>query len=195
MMKLIDRARRGNEGGQRRNHILAVARQLFLERGYDSVGMREIAQNAGISPALIYREGWTKADLLAELVLELNEEQIAGIEAMPLPEDTSPIERVLAVLVQFFAFDIAQLQLRRLGAAYGWLWSAEQEARCAKQLKELIRPLRQIVIDAGLDPVEPRVDGLSAIYTAAFRDAVFANADAATCIERIRPTVAILLKP
>lgn len=194
-MKLIDRTTRGKDGGERRNRILAVARRLFLDRGYDDVGMRDIARAAGISPALIYREGWTKADLLAELILELNAEQIAQIQDMPLPVDGTPLERVLTILGRFYAFDIAQKHLRRLGAAYGWLWSSEQEARWISQINELLTPLRTILQAESLEPVEPRVVGIWAVYCASFRAAVFGDADFERCIENIRPTIALLVEP
>lgn len=194
-MKLIDRTTRGKDGGERRNKILAVARRLFLDRGYDDVGMRDIARAAGISPALIYREGWTKADLLAELILEMNAEQIAQIRAMPLPLDGPPIERVLALLDRFYTFDLAQKSLRRLGIAYGWLWSGEQEARWLAQIDELLTPLRDILQALSLDPVEPRVTGIWAAYCASFRAAVFADADRDACIESLRPTIALLVAP
>lgn len=195
MIKLIDRTTRGKDGGERRNHILAVARRLFLDRGYENVGMREIARTAGISPALIYREGWTKADLLAELILELNAEQIVQINSMPLPSEGTPLDRVLALLGRLYAFDIAQKHLRRLGAAYGWLWSSEQEARCVSQINELLMPLRRVLRELAIDPVEPRVDGIWAVYCASFRTAVFGDADTVACIERIRPTIALLVAP
>lgn len=195
MMKLIDQTARGKSGSERRNRILAIARRLFLDRGYDNVGMREIARAAGISPALIYREGWTKADLLAELILELNDEQIAQFRNMPLPSEGTTLDRVLAMLGRLYAFDIGQKHLRRLGAAYGWLWSGEQEARCATQKYELLMPFRELLREVGLDPVEPRVNGIWAVYCASFRQAVFGDADADACIETIRPTVSLLLAP
>jgi Transcriptional regulator len=195
MMKLIDQTARGKTGSERRNQILAIARQLFLERGYDNVGMREIARSAGISPALIYREGWTKADLLAELILELNGEQIAQFRTLPLPSEGSTLDRVLFMLGHLYSFDIGQKHLRRLGAAYGWLWSSEQETRFVSQVNELLTPFRQLLSEAGLNPVEPRVHGIWAVYSASFRQAVFDDANATTCIEAIRPTVALLLAP
>ncbi len=195
MTKLFDRSGRGKDGSERRQHILAVARQLFLERGYDNVGMREIARAAGISPALIYREGWTKADLLAELILEMNNEQVATLRALPLPAEGSVLDRVLRMLEQCYAFDISQKHLRRLGAAYGWLWSSDQEVRCLAQLQELWEPFRRILEEAALTPVEPRLVGIWAAYIMAFREAVFADASPATCLSHIRPTIELLLMP
>jgi AcrR family transcriptional regulator len=48
---------------ENRDRILAAARSLFAERGLD-VGMREIAREAGVGPATLYRRFPTKQDLI-----------------------------------------------------------------------------------------------------------------------------------
>lgn len=54
--------------GQRRQEILAVARRLFAERGYDATTTREVAAAAGVSDALIYRHFASKDALLRALI-------------------------------------------------------------------------------------------------------------------------------
>ena len=58
--------RRG--GSSTREEILAAARQLFLERGYQAATMRAIAAEAGVDAALIVHFFGDKATLLAEAI-------------------------------------------------------------------------------------------------------------------------------
>jgi AcrR family transcriptional regulator len=52
----------------RRSHILAVARQLIVERGYDGVTMRDLAAVAGVSVPTLYNLCGGKDDLLRQAV-------------------------------------------------------------------------------------------------------------------------------
>lgn len=51
-----------------RNKILEIATMLFVERGYEDVGMREIAAKAGVTAAMINRYFGTKEALFVELI-------------------------------------------------------------------------------------------------------------------------------
>ena len=44
-----------------RSQVIAAARQLFMARGYDAVGMREIAQAVGKQPVQVYRLALSKS--------------------------------------------------------------------------------------------------------------------------------------
>jgi AcrR family transcriptional regulator len=46
-----------------RDAVLAAARRLFAERGYQHVTVRQIAAEAGVSPALVMKLGGSKRDL------------------------------------------------------------------------------------------------------------------------------------
>lgn len=51
-----------------RDDILAAARVLFGERGYDNASIRAIAGEAGVDPALVHHFFGTKADLFAAAI-------------------------------------------------------------------------------------------------------------------------------
>jgi AcrR family transcriptional regulator len=56
-------ARRRLQPAERRSHLLEVAAQLFAARPYDDVLMEDVAAQAGISRALLYRHFASKRDL------------------------------------------------------------------------------------------------------------------------------------
>jgi len=192
-MSFLKHRGRSRDPGERRRVILESARQLFIAKGYEQLGMRQIAEAAQISPALIYKEGWTKPDLLAELIFELNEAQIEAIQSMTLPGREPLTDWVLQVMQYMYDLDITHRELRKLGAAYGWLWSQEQDKRCLKQIKDLTAPLRQLLIEAEIDSPEARISGLWYAYWTGFRATAIYNQDSAGCIALIRPVVEILL--
>ncbi|MFO0121433.1 MAG: TetR/AcrR family transcriptional regulator, partial [Inhella sp.] len=59
--------------------VLQAARMLFIEHGYEAVGMRDIAGAVGKQPLQLYRLKLSKADILAEVIIALNQEQIAQL--------------------------------------------------------------------------------------------------------------------
>ena len=50
----------------RLKQVVDIAHALFASRGYEQVGIREIAEAAGLNPMQVYRLGLDKQDLLAE---------------------------------------------------------------------------------------------------------------------------------
>jgi TetR/AcrR family transcriptional regulator, repressor for neighboring sulfatase len=70
---------RGPRGGRAavEERVLGAARELFAEKGYAAVSVREIAAQAGVSHALVYRYLGSKLDVLAA-VLQRNQEWIVA---------------------------------------------------------------------------------------------------------------------
>jgi len=64
-----------------KSEVLSAARTLFMSNGYENVGMRDVAKAVGRQPTQVYRLKLSKSDILAELILELNAQQI---ERLPL---------------------------------------------------------------------------------------------------------------
>jgi AcrR family transcriptional regulator len=60
--------RPGAAGSQTREAILAAAKRLFAERGFEDASMRAIAAEAGVDAALITHFFGSKANLLAESI-------------------------------------------------------------------------------------------------------------------------------
>lgn len=62
----VDRAGRA---GQRRRHLLEVARALFVEQGFHGTGVAQIAAASGVKVGQIYRDFAGKEDIIAAIVL------------------------------------------------------------------------------------------------------------------------------
>ncbi|HLA84855.1 MAG TPA: helix-turn-helix domain-containing protein [Thermoguttaceae bacterium] len=84
-------------GAERREAIIAVARQLFVEKGFHRTTTRELADQAGISEALLFKHFASKEDLYRAIQISFFEregqsvaEQIEALE----PSTTSLVSAV-----------------------------------------------------------------------------------------------------
>lgn len=166
-----------------------------MQRGYDAVAMREIAEAVGKFPVQVYRLNLSKADILAEVIIELNDEQLARIpELSARCAQTSRENRIYAYLRELYVMDIECLPIRSVGAAYGWMWSREYEKRVTEQVRGLVEPVIQWLQEAELDGIPSRVMGIWSLYYVGYRRAVIHGGSADDCIETIRPSLAYFLK-
>lgn len=178
-----------------KEHVVNAARQLFLTKGYDAVGMREIAEAVSRQPVQVYRLGLSKSDILAELILELNQEQIASIpELLDQVVGTSACQRIYSYLERLYELDISYLPIRSVGAAHGWMWSQEHERRVFEQVRELVKPVADWMREAGLENIEARIVALWSLYYVGFRQAVVGGGSAQDCLASIQPSLRLLLE-
>ncbi|WP_203855701.1 TetR/AcrR family transcriptional regulator [Plantactinospora mayteni] len=78
---MVDSAHRTSRADQRRQteaRILAVARQVFSEYGYDRATIRAIASKAKVNPGLVIHYYGSKERLFAEATRTTPDEPIAG---------------------------------------------------------------------------------------------------------------------
>ncbi|MFF7989215.1 TetR/AcrR family transcriptional regulator [Kitasatospora xanthocidica] len=69
--------RRRLSPAERRAQLLAVGARLFAARPYEEVLMEEVAEQAGVSRALLYRHFASKHDLFAEVYRQAADELLA----------------------------------------------------------------------------------------------------------------------
>ena len=180
---------------QLRADVLSAARALFQEKGYEAVGMREIARAVGRQPTQLYRLDISKADILADIIIELNAEQI---EALPLllsaVRGRNALERTCGYLIGLYASDIAYLPLRSIGAAHGWAWSARHEEAVLAQVWKLLEPVIGWLRDDGYEDLQARCYGVWSLYYVGYRGAVMRGHSATECLDEIRPSLALLFQ-
>ena len=175
--------------------VLAAAKELFLARGYDDVGMRDIARRVGRQPVQIYRLNLSKSDILAELIIELNAEEIGQLPTLLAKiGDENLLGRVCAYFLELYRLDIQFMPIRSVGAAFGWMWSERYEQQIVGQVLQLLQPVAEWMIESGLEGIEARGYGLWSVYYVGFRRAVIHGGSAEECIAEIRPTLEVLLR-
>lgn len=88
---------------QRREQVMAVARGVFVERGYHSAGMDEIAVAAGVSKPVLYQHFPSKLELYLALLDRGIEELLRAADAA-LASTSDNKERVRATMRAYFSF-------------------------------------------------------------------------------------------
>jgi AcrR family transcriptional regulator len=98
--------RREREKKGIREEILAAARALFVQEGYENVSIRKIAERIEYSPGTIYLYFQDKADILAQI----SEETFSRLEQklVAINRDTAvePLERVRLGLRAYIRFGL-----------------------------------------------------------------------------------------
>ena len=173
-----------------RTDVINVARQLFMSKGYENVGMRDIAQVLGQQPTQVYRLNLCKADILAELILELNETQIAKLPTLMTEiKGDSVLEKVSSYVELLYEFDIEHLPLRKVAATHGWNWSLSYEEKHYKQVRKFLEPIEMWMTENGLSNVRARSLGVFSLYYVGYREAVIRQASASECLKMIRTSL------
>ncbi len=108
---------------QTRAKVLAAARRLFSEQGYEGATIRDIAAEAGMSTGAVFANFTDKSDLFREIM-------IADIEALndsmreAADRARTVDEALLKIFAAGYAFYKSQLPMAR--AAFGISWSPDQ---------------------------------------------------------------------
>jgi AcrR family transcriptional regulator len=104
--------RRERERQDLRTKILDAARELFAERGYESVTMRELAKKIEYSPTVLYGHFADKDTLLRELCqLDFSNFAERFVELLKVED---PLERLCRAGFVYFEFAVAHPQQYRL---------------------------------------------------------------------------------
>ncbi|MGH3934307.1 MAG: TetR/AcrR family transcriptional regulator [Pseudonocardiaceae bacterium] len=82
---------------QTREHVLAVAHELFYWHGVRAVGVDRLAAEAGIAPTTLYRLFASKDDLVAAYVERADRRYRVWFTAAIEADGRSPRERILAL--------------------------------------------------------------------------------------------------
>lgn len=88
---------------QRREQVMAVARAVFVERGYHAAGMDEIADAAGVSKPVLYQHFPSKLELYLAL-LDRGIDDLLHSADDALRSTTDNKERVQATMLAYFTF-------------------------------------------------------------------------------------------
>jgi len=104
---------------QTRQRVLAAARRLFSEQGYEGATIRDIASAAGMSTGAVFANFSDKADLFREIMIvdmgRLGERMREAAEPGGDPEEV-----LVRIFTAGYAFYQGQLPLARAAFSVGW---------------------------------------------------------------------------
>lgn len=201
--KRYRRSERQTAKGQRREEtrskLIAAAKRLFSEHGYDHVSVTEIAREAGVTHSMINVYFGGKAGLLYQIVRENNAPQYD--ESLAISKGKTPaLLRLSNMLRLWIEKDTSDPRLLAIMQSYSWVWPSETEQENAAdraRFKALIEDLLQQAQEVG--EVEKKIDpqlasqAIFAIYTWGLRGAVFQNQSTDVCHKHILDQVSQLL--
>jgi AcrR family transcriptional regulator len=113
----------GGKGVAMREAILAAACRAIVERGVDSVRMRDIAAAAGVSPTLPHYYFNTRSELLREAFVRA-EEAMVGLE-LEVAGERPPRERLQRLLLVYFDADLRVYEI--------WMLAREMTTRAIRE--------------------------------------------------------------
>jgi AcrR family transcriptional regulator len=108
-----------------RNALIAAARRLFTEKGYDRVAAEEIVREAGVTRGALYHHFGGKAELLEAVYERLEAESTERVARVVLGSELeSPVEAMKAG-IEAFLDECAEPELQRIAlhdapAVLGW---------------------------------------------------------------------------
>ncbi|MFI4966051.1 MAG: TetR/AcrR family transcriptional regulator [Caulobacterales bacterium] len=184
---------------QTRTKVLAAARRLFSEQGYEGATIRDIAAAAGMSTGAVFANFTDKSDLFREIMLT---DMAALVEAMR--EAGNAGDRVEDSLLRMFAagyrFYQTQLPLARAAFSVGWSPQDGPALRNAPPVQMLLGLISD-QLRRGIEAGELAQDKELALRTQMLFDAYLANYDQAifqgwtleALQDRARDQIAILL--
>ena len=184
---------------QTRAKVLAAARRLFSEQGYEGATIRDIAAAAGMSTGAVFANFADKSDLFREIMIS---DMGALAEAMSKAADdaSSADDALLRMFMAGYGFYQTQLPLARAAFSVGWSpqdGPALRSASPVQALHELL--LDQLTRAAGRGEIaadadlELRAQMLFETYLSNYPQAIFGGWSLQALEARSRDQIAILL--
>jgi AcrR family transcriptional regulator len=184
---------------QTRAKVLAAARRLFSEQGYEGATIRDIAAAAGMSTGAVFANFTDKSDLFREIMLT---DMAALAEAMSeaAAQGNGVEDALLKIFVAGYRFYQTQLPLARAAFSVGWSPEDGPALRNAPPVK-LLLGLITTQLERGEANGELTQGSASALRTQMLFDSYLANYDQAifqgwtldALQERSREQISILL--
>jgi AcrR family transcriptional regulator len=121
----VRRRTQSERSANTRAALMAAARRLFTERGYDAVSAEEIVRAAGVTRGALYHHFGGKRDLLEAVYERLEAESTERVARIVLGSELeSPLEAMKAG-VEAFLDECAEPELQRIAlhdapAVLGW---------------------------------------------------------------------------
>jgi len=184
---------------QTRAKVLAAARRLFSEEGYEGATIRDIAAAAGMSTGAVFANFTDKSDLFREIMLSdmtsLGEAMREAAERAKGVDDA-----LLKMFSAGYAFYKSQLPLARAAFSVGWTPEEGPQLRNSDPSQQLVE---QIVdqLNAGVErgelgqeaEVKLRAQMLFEAYLSNYKQAIFEGWSLDALQARSRDQIRVIL--
>jgi AcrR family transcriptional regulator len=183
---------------QTRAKVLAAARRLFSEEGYEGATIRDIAAAAGMSTGAVFANFSDKSDLFREIMIT---DMAALADAMSAAATgaADAHEALLKMFMAGYGFYQTQLPLARAAFSVGWSpqdGPALRSASPVQVLRDLIvGQLKQAAAggEIGVGDLELRASMLFEAYLSNYPQAIFEGWTLEALQDRSRDQIRILL--
>lgn len=175
----------------RERQLVALAEQLFAERGFARTSMEELARRAGVTKPVVYELFGSKDGLFGVCVDRAIERMAASI-AEAFRSETEPEARLRAGGLAFLRFARENRVAWDLMARQGRF--ADQAQTVRRDQAQLIRTLMEEIAPAGTDPLE--LEAVAYAVNSAYEGAahwMWEHPD--TPVERVADWIVALLLP
>jgi AcrR family transcriptional regulator len=184
---------------QTRAKVLAAARRLFSEEGYEGATIRDIAAAAGMSTGAVFANFTDKSDLFREIMLT---DMVALGEAMREAAERGKgvDDALLKIFSAGYAFYKSQLPLARAAFSVGWTPEEGPQLRNSEPSQQLIELMVE-QLNAGVErgelgqeaEVKLRAQMLFEAYLSNFKQAIFEGWSLEALHARSRDQIRVLL--
>ncbi|MBV1923178.1 MAG: TetR/AcrR family transcriptional regulator [Flavobacteriaceae bacterium] len=132
----------------RKREIIKVASQLFKDKGYNAVSMRDIALELGIKAASLYNHIEGKQEILSILVLDLAKEFTLGMNKIASSE-LSPTQKIEQLIEMHI--DITVTQSEALAALNNdWMHLEGEDLKSFIEMRDDYEENFRSIIKAGI---------------------------------------------
>jgi TetR/AcrR family transcriptional regulator, cholesterol catabolism regulator len=182
-----------------RGRVLAAARDLFQEVGYDETTIRMVAQRAGVSVGSVFTTFACKSEILSQVMDDRLESLYAELDQV-VPHLRGPaVDRLRSIMAVHYGFETRRLRLftAYIGASYNWspgegVIPLGRNVRLKAMLHDILAggvARGEIRKDADLDTF---VDTLLAAYVWNYRRTAHEEADAPALIAQMDLQIGLL---
>jgi AcrR family transcriptional regulator len=184
---------------QTRQRLLAAAKQLVTERGYDAATVRDIAAAADLSTGAVFASFNDKADLFNEVILADYAALLDQMNTVAAGENSTRAT-LIKLLALAYAYHFEELPLMQAAIGFSWLRDAAVERRNRDGVKLILARLSEVLhagvtsgeLSATLD-INLIAEMLWDSYVANYRRAIFDGWDMEALRARIATQVEVLL--
>jgi AcrR family transcriptional regulator len=184
-----------------RARVLAAARGLFDEVGYEAATIRMVAQRAGVSVGSVFTTFIGKAHLLSQVMADRVEALQAELELVIPHLRGTAVDRLRSIMAVHYGFETRHLRLfvAYIAASYDWpndggVSPLGRNARFRSMLAQaLIQGVERGEVRPDVD-TELFIDTLLAAYVWNYRRASQDNVDAPALIAEMDRQIGLLFE-